>query len=646
MSGHDDTHLIGDKWGRIKNIDICSEAEPTTTWPYMMWIKPSTAELKVRNKADTAWVGVGGAGGGGAPTTAQYLVLALNGDLTAERRFVDGDGLTGVDGGADGDYTLAVDATVVRTSGAQTIAGAKILQDNLTLDDGVVDSPLLRFVGGSGDVITIGLDDEGAGDSDLEIRLAGSTSDSSRFEILQIGGGLLFSVSSAGQLLSACDYLTLEGGLTAYDVAAPIVAWYLNSALTNTLGEIARLGIASSGVIAAGFGAYLRFDLEDDGGAYEEAARISVEWEAVDHASPESNIRFWVRPDGALAETLRVDQYGLWMALDKIIDMDELAAAPANPAANRRRIYPKSDGFYQLDAAGVETPLSGGAAVNLLTNGGHEIWQRGAGAFVTSGGYAADRWELLEVGGDSLSVTPDGANKKTNSLYASAIVFTLVGGAGATQYRQELVIADNFHGLLGETISFRASVALAGAVANAVRAFITTDGTGGVTTYSSYHGNDTNWEDLDVVGVTVPSDATFIFVGLAFDVSCTAYMDNCMFVVASAATDYVALAPADEWERCQRYYEVHGGVSGTMQIIENNGVGGSTIDISVIFSTRKAIAPTLTKLGTWATARCNQPTVQSPSFCGYQIRAATTAGGVQTFYPDTADDLVTSEANP
>ena len=56
---------------------------------------------------DTAaeWRQVSGAGG--APTGAQYLVLALDGTLTAERRFVDGAGILATDGGANGDYTLA-----------------------------------------------------------------------------------------------------------------------------------------------------------------------------------------------------------------------------------------------------------------------------------------------------------------------------------------------------------------------------------------------------------------------------------------------------------------------------------------------------------------------------------------------------------
>jgi hypothetical protein len=45
-------------------------------------------------------------GGGGAPVSAQYLTLALNGTLSAERRFVPRAGLEATDGGVNADYTL------------------------------------------------------------------------------------------------------------------------------------------------------------------------------------------------------------------------------------------------------------------------------------------------------------------------------------------------------------------------------------------------------------------------------------------------------------------------------------------------------------------------------------------------------------
>lgn len=152
MSGHDDTHLIGDEWGRVKNIDICSEAEPITTWPYMMWIQPSTQNIRVRNRADTGWITVGGGGGGGAPVDAQYLVLALNGILTAERVLTAGDGIALADGGAGGNATLS--NTIV---GAQYVTmaldGTLTAERVLTAGDGINITD-----GGAGGNVTIAAD--------------------------------------------------------------------------------------------------------------------------------------------------------------------------------------------------------------------------------------------------------------------------------------------------------------------------------------------------------------------------------------------------------------------------------------------------------------------------------------------------------
>lgn len=55
-----------------------------------------------------AWAAA--SGGGGAPTSAQYLALAADATLTAERVFTPGAGLTGTDGGAGAAYTLNVGA--------------------------------------------------------------------------------------------------------------------------------------------------------------------------------------------------------------------------------------------------------------------------------------------------------------------------------------------------------------------------------------------------------------------------------------------------------------------------------------------------------------------------------------------------------
>jgi len=109
MPGNDVIHPICDRWGRQRNWDFCSVAEPARTWPYMLWISPAEQRLRVRNASDDDWIAIGGGnGGGGAPANASYLVLAFNADLSAERRLVTGDGLQATDAGPNGNYTLSV----------------------------------------------------------------------------------------------------------------------------------------------------------------------------------------------------------------------------------------------------------------------------------------------------------------------------------------------------------------------------------------------------------------------------------------------------------------------------------------------------------------------------------------------------------
>ena len=63
-----------------------------------------------------------GGGGPGAPSNAQYLVLGLHADLSGERRFVASTGLSGVDGGADGDYTLSINEGEISHDGLADVS--------------------------------------------------------------------------------------------------------------------------------------------------------------------------------------------------------------------------------------------------------------------------------------------------------------------------------------------------------------------------------------------------------------------------------------------------------------------------------------------------------------------------------------------
>lgn len=142
---------------------------------------------------------------------------------------------------------------------------------------------------------------------------------------------------------------------------------HVDSARTDNVATVAELIHLTSGSATHGFGGRLVWKLEDGGGNQDDGGAVEVIWGDAADGSEDSYIRFLVRVAGAaLAEICRIDGDGLRLADDKIIDMDERAAAPANPAANRWRLYPKSDGLYQLDDGGVETPLSGTKAEVLV----------------------------------------------------------------------------------------------------------------------------------------------------------------------------------------------------------------------------------------------------------------------------------------
>jgi len=91
-----------------------------------------TASRCVRvNDAGTALEAAGadcGAGGGGAPTDAQYIVVALNGTLSAERRLQGtANRVTLTDSGANGDFTLDIGSDVATGNSSHTFT-------NKTLD--------------------------------------------------------------------------------------------------------------------------------------------------------------------------------------------------------------------------------------------------------------------------------------------------------------------------------------------------------------------------------------------------------------------------------------------------------------------------------------------------------------------------------
>lgn len=333
--------------------------------------------------------------------------------------------------------------------------------------------------------------------------------------------------------------------------------------------------------------------------------------------------------------------------------------APANPVSGKIRLYATSGTSLRMrDSTGTETDLAaaGGVLYNYLTNPGFEIWQRGAGPFTASGAYTCDRHYISLAGTDTISVTRAGlldadTVKDTDSISCLKGVFTLGTGAGASAIRNPVGAnlandLENIVRLRGRTIVYRARVRTA--TAAAVRAYIRTDGTGGTTTESTAHSGGGTFESLDV-SITVPTDATYLDVGVRLAATSTFYMDNETLVIGSTAQTYYPLHPAEEWERCQRYYEQQpqaGTVGGGLFAFGFWATTAQHFDSPVAFMTRKAVLPTLTKVGTWTVVNTAQPTMGSPDITGFFLDSLTAGAGYCQVYVAASTAYVTAEANP
>ena len=127
-------------------------------------------------RADGTWAVPPGTGGGGAPTDAQYVVLALDATLTDERVLVAGAGLALTDGGPNGNVDLDVGAGTGIAVNANDVQ--LDLADNRNIDHSAVVLTAGAGLTGTGDITASRTFDIGAGNGitvnadDIEIDTA------------------------------------------------------------------------------------------------------------------------------------------------------------------------------------------------------------------------------------------------------------------------------------------------------------------------------------------------------------------------------------------------------------------------------------------------------------------------------------------
>ena len=284
------------------------------------------------------------------------------------------------------------------------------------------------------------------------------------------------------------------------------------------------------------------------------------------------------------------------------------------------------------------------ARANLLTNGGFEIWQRGNGPFTANNAYAADRWQIVLIGNDTVSVTR--AAGLGPGQYAASV--TTTHGTGNVLLQQILRASDT--GLLGQTVTFSVMV---WSPNTAPIVAINRDGTGGGQVNGNTHTGGSTWQKLSVTAA-IPADATSVTLFVAFNVSAGYLMDNAMLVVGSQAADYVPLHPADDLARCLRYYEVIASNSGVIATAQ--ALSATQFQAMLRFRTYKAVTPTLTQGATQTLNAGGSPqavTATSVIYadiygCGYNntVASGLVAGNATNWSLASSGQSIQAEANP
>lgn len=121
------------------------------------------------------------------------------------------------------------------------------------------------------------------------------------------------------------------------------------------------------------------------------------------------------------------------------------------------------------------------------------------------------------------------------------------------------------------------------------------------------------------------------------------WLSHVQFEVGANATSFEQRPIQEELALCQRYYEVMGGVSDT---IDMNGyqTAAAQFRTTMFYKVSKRATPTITKNGTWFTNNCGQPTVSAPSTETFILGTTITGTAAFQTYCDSADDTITVSA--
>jgi hypothetical protein len=397
------------------------------------------------------WSSLPGAGGG-APTTAQYVVMALDGTLSAERVLAVGATLSLTDGGANGNATLAINLANANTwTAAQIITlGTAATNEPLRLLN-TTDNASVQVLELHGDRATMAANDEAyvslflsdsAGNQDEFARVTWrgvdvtSTSNDARVTWsvaiadslaakLQLEGSVLAPAASDGTALGSgtlmwADLFLASGAVINFNNGNYTITHSAGLLTTNGNLSLTTAGVLTTGTIELGAAS-------DTTIARVGAGDISVEGNTVYRAGG-TDVALADGGTGASLTDPNLDKFIMWddsAATMKFADLASLTTE-ASPAAGDFVIVMRAeDDLVKVNWSS----LPGGGGGSPGGSDGQVQYNNGGSAFGgASGLFYDDTNNVVAIGTTDTSVTTEfGTSNPKLSVVAESFAMALRG---------------------------------------------------------------------------------------------------------------------------------------------------------------------------------------------------------------------------